>query len=270
MQLTGELYQQGALVVAGFVLAMLFYYVVLRPPLERRLEKKLRERKDEFIGLSSHYLLTPITIIQTAVARLQEADTTLDTTQRMKLYEAIAMGQQRLWIIAEQLVLVNQIDFNELRLRLEVANVSETVSDAIASVDIFARHKNLKLHFTDYTKEINQARFDPRRLRQAIIAVLDNAIKFSLENTTVSVELKLEGKVFQINIADQGIGMPPEVLEHITERFYRGNGIYNFDYEGLGLGLHIAYAIARQHGGNMEFTSQPKQGTTVSIQFPNI
>ena len=99
-----QLEQQGVLVAVGFLLAVFLYILIGRPIQKRKTARELKDKKEQFIGLASHYLLTPITIIQTAVSRLQEADTTLDTTQRMSLYEAIGLGQQRLWIIAEQLV----------------------------------------------------------------------------------------------------------------------------------------------------------------------
>lgn len=263
-------YQQGALVGAGFILAVLLYLALLRPVLLRRLEHKVQARKDQFVALASHYLLTPITIIQTATAQLKDNDATLTAEDRRKLYEAITVGQQRLWIIAEQLVLVNQVDHNELRLRMEVGDLSNTVSSAVTAVDVFARHKNINLRYQDLTQNLSQARFDSRRMRQALIALLDNAIKFSVEDTQILVQLSHNGGYFTITVTDQGLGMAPEVLERITQKFFRGSEIYNFNYEGLGLGLYLAYAIVRQHQGQMYFDSRPKKGTTVTIQFPNL
>lgn len=270
MQEGAVLYQQAGLVLAGVILAILVYYAVLKPRIYKRVERAVRDRKDQFTGLASHYLLTPITIIQTAVSRLQEADTTLNVDQRKMLYEAIILGQQRLWIIAEQLVLINQIDFNELTLQIAAADIIDTVSGAIAAVDIFARHKKVTIQMEDNTQEIRQARFDPRRMKQAVIAVLDNAIKFSMEGSVVKVRVGLVEGLFLIEVEDTGVGIPPETLAHLGEKFYRGSGIYNFDYEGLGLGLHIANAILREHQGDVRFQSKPKNGTLVTIEFPNI
>lgn len=263
-----QLEQQGVLVAAGFFLAVLLYFLVVRPIARHQEEKQVRQKKEQFIGLASHYLLTPITIIQTALSRLQEADTTLNTTQRMSLYEAIGLGQQRLWIIAEQLVLVSQIDTNDLKMKFDVGNFSDVVGNAISSVDIFARHKRVKITFSDNTKEVKEAKFDMRRIRQAIIALLDNAVKFSMEDTTIDVSLSVENGRFVLSISDQGIGMPQQVLNHLGERFYRGSDIYSFDYEGIGMGLNIAHAIIRLHEGNLAFTSREGRGTVATAQFP--
>jgi len=254
--------------VLGLLIASLFYFIFMRPLILGNFQKRLRDSKDQFVGLASHYLLTPITIIQTATSRLQEADTTLSLEERQRLYQAIILGQQRLWIIAEQLVLINEIDNNNLQLREDVHDVGDLVSNAVAAMDVFVRQKGLQIVFEDTTKDIKQARVDMRRMKQAIIALLDNAIKFSMEGNTIKVKLSSADGIFNIEIADQGIGMPAETLQHLSEKFYRGSSIYSFDYEGLGLGLHIAYAILRMHQGNITFQSQPKQGTVATVEFP--
>jgi signal transduction histidine kinase len=270
MQWGAELYTQGGLVIGGFILAMLFYYLVLRKQIVKKMDAKVRERKDQFTGLASHYLLTPITIIQTAIAQLQEDHSSLTPERRTRLYDAIAMGEQRLWIIAEQLVLINQIDFNEMKLQMQVSDVPDTITAAIAAVDVFARVKKMTIRFDDTSKEVRQARCDARRLKQALIAILDNAIKFSMENTVVAVRLGYVDDHFVIEVEDQGIGMDSAVIQHLGEKFYRANDIYNFDYEGLGLGLHIADAIVRSHDGEIRFDSKQQRGTLVTITLPNL
>lgn len=270
MDLGNPLIQQALLIVVGFLVAILTFYGAVLPVVKRHFDHDLRASKDQFVGLASHYLLTPITIIQTAVNRLQEADSTMTMEDRHRLYNAIEMGQQRLWIIAEQLVLINEIDQNNLTLKLEAGDIFETVSGAIAAMDVFARNKGIHVRLQDGTNDIHQCRFDARRMKQALIALLDNAIKFSMENTAITVSLTLEKDLFVVTVEDEGIGMPEEVVTHLTEKFYRGSSIYSFDYEGLGLGLHIAYAISRLHQGVIEFQSRQKQGTIAYLKFPNL
>jgi signal transduction histidine kinase len=89
-----------------------------------------------------------------------------------------------------------------------------------------------------------------------------------MEGGQVRVQISLEDGMFVLRVKDQGIGMPEEVLQHTGERFYRGSSIYEFDYEGLGLGLHISQAIIRLHQGSVQFNSEPKLGTIATLQFP--
>jgi len=255
--------------VSGILLAWLLYSALIMPLQQKRLEKELKKHKDQFISLASHYLLNPITIIQTAVSRLQEPDK-LEEPERQKLYDAILRGEQRLWITTEQIMVVNEIDRNELRLNVDVYNISDVVSSAITVVDPFARHRGIKIILQDSTREIQEARFDVRRMKQAVIAILDNAIKFSPEGCTITISLGLEGGVFTIEVTDPGVGMPAGTLKNVGQKFFRGNEIYNFDYEGFGLGLYIAKAIIAFHQGMIVFESKPTLGTKVKIEFPSL
>jgi len=225
-------------------------------------------RQDQFIMLASHYLLTPLSIIQTALASLQEGDNALNTEQRHRLYDAIQAGQKRLWIVAEEMVLANEIEHSTLEPQFAPADVSDVVSAAIADVDVFARAKSMSILFHDYSGQFHEARLDARRMRQAIIAVLDNAIKFSDIGDKIEVELAVENGSYVLTIKDAGVGMDKATMDRIGERFFRGSSLYNFNYEGMGLGLHIAYAIMRAHGGTMSISSEQKTGTVVTARFP--
>ena len=255
--------------VIGVLISVLVYMSFLKKVLVKHLGSQLEERKDQFIALASHYLLNPITVIQTALARLQENDTELSHDQRSQLYEAILRGQQRLWIVAQQVVLVGEIDQEDLQLRASIGDLPDLITDAMKTMDPFAREKKLKLSFINNSRDLNQFRFDPRRMKQAFIALLDNAIKFSNEGGQVTVMLSMaSGAVLNVTIEDQGIGMPAGIVDHLTERFYRGTELYNFDYEGLGLGLHIAKAIFAAHQGTLAFESKEKKGTIAIVSLP--
>jgi two-component system sensor histidine kinase VicK len=255
------------LIGLGFLLAVLLYFFIVRPRQQHIRDEALDRSRDQFIGLASHYLITPITIIQTALAQLQEGDLRITPVERQRLYEIIRKGQQRLWIIAEQFVLISELEQGELRLKSDVNSIEEVVLNAVSSVDVFAREKKLTLLIENALGTVREERFDKRRVRQALIAMLDNAVKFSLEGGKVVVRMETTEDELIVTVYDEGIGMPEDVLRHVTEKFYRGSGIYNFNYEGLGLGLHIAYAIARLHGGVVEFESRQQHGTVARLRL---
>ncbi len=261
---------QAILVAAGFLLGVLFFVLIVNRGLHKRNQKILNDSKGQFVGLASHYLLTPITIIQTAVSRLQEADANLPHEERVKLYEAIQLGEQRLWIVAEQLVLASELDSNTLKLKTTVTEINDLVTGAIAAMDVFARKKGIAIRFQTSAVDELQTRIDARRMKQAIIAVLDNAIKFSNENGQIQVDLRYEQGLYSVQVTDQGIGMSGEVIAALGEKFYRGSGLYNFDYEGIGLGLYSANAIVHMHSGSITFSSEAGRGTVATIQFPNL
>ncbi len=254
---------------AGLALGLLFAYLVIRPIIVHRARRQMQKTKDEFIGLSSHYLLTPISIIQGALAKLQEQESTLKVEDRQKLYGNIEKGQQRLWILAEQFVLVSQIEQGALKLKLEAGSVSDAVQGALATMDIFAREKGVHLEFKDSTKTLQQARFDHRRFKQALLAIVDNAIKFSPQGATVKVTVIQEPHSFAIEVNDVGPGMSSDAVRTATQAFARGTSSYTFDHEGIGLGLYTANSIIREHGGELRFDTQNKGGTTITLRFPS-
>ncbi|HSI21328.1 MAG TPA: HAMP domain-containing sensor histidine kinase [Verrucomicrobiae bacterium] len=269
MQFGGVTQEMMIVSAAAFVAGILVSYLIIRRPLKHRYQLELRQSKDQFISLASHYLLTPISIIQGALAPLQENDSALTVEERQKHYLNIQKGERRLWILAEQLLLVSQIEEGMLKIKLEASNIADAAESAIAAVDVFAREKKLQLVFENATQALQQGRFDVRRVKQAIVAVLDNAVKFSPENGIIRVVLRQDDSVFVIQVIDQGAGMSTEALRTATQTFARGTSSYTYDHEGIGLGLYTANAIVREHGGELLFDSKPKQGTTVTLKFPN-
>lgn len=258
----------GAL--AGFLACLLLFLVIIFPLAQRKRSKELLELKDQFVGLASHYLLTPLSIIQFALTRLLETDGNIDMQQRLKLYDSILLGEQRLQMAVEQISMVGEIDQGTFVLRPNITDVPQMVSAAIQMVDVIARHKGVQMHYTDENYQgVREVRIDARRMKQAIMAVIDNAIKFSVENAEIFIRLSLKDDIVTLEVEDHGIGMPEKVVDHASDKFYRGSDLYNYDYEGLGLGLHIAQSIVRLHGGNISFSSRQKQGTIASIQFPS-
>jgi signal transduction histidine kinase len=267
MLLEGQLVL-ALVLVPVFIVGLVIGYVSAVRVYKRRSQERLKKSKDQFVSLASHYLLTPISIIQGALSRLQEADSALSVEDRLKLYETINKGQQRLWILAEELILANQIEGNMLVLKRETNNIADVVEDSVAAVDIFAREKQIRLVIDNQTIAIQQARFDYRRVKQAVIAILDNAIKFSPEGSAVRSTIRLDGQYVFITIEDQGMGMSRAIIDSLATSFTRGTSSYTYDHEGIGLGVYIANAIAREHDGVLQYTSQPTKGTVAVFQFP--
>ena len=256
-------------VIGSFLLGLMLGCVILSKVVRRRETARLVALQDRFVSLGSHYLLTPVSTIQAAIGRLQEAES-MGLEDRRRMYEAILQGESRLWIIAQQLILMNQLGTDRFQLDFNTLDLSELVLDAIATLEPLSRQARVKVGFEDTTLGNSQVRADRRRLKQAVIAVIDNAIKFSPEGASVKVALGTAPKLCQLVVADAGAGMPAEVLAHVTQKFYRGSDLYRFDYEGMGIGMYIANRIVSLHQGMIHVQSAPKRGTRVTIEFPKL
>jgi signal transduction histidine kinase len=257
----------------GFGVGLLTSLIIALPLARKQIAAKsfaeLKGLKDQFIALCSHYLLSPITIIQTAISQLQEESFGTTPEQRRRLYENIFRGQQRLWLLAEQFLMVEQLESGELKLQISVSNLTDVVTQAVVTTDPFAREKQIVFRITDDEQhEVREGRFDARRLKLAIVAVLENAVKFSPAGSEIGIFVLSQNGMFTIEVSDAGPGMSKEVLSHLGEGFYRGSSVYNFDYEGMGLGTYITNSILQLHGGTVSYESRPGKGAVVRLQMP--
>src|SRR4029078_10466453 len=109
---------------------------------------------------------------------------------------------------------------------------------------------------------------DPARLRQLFLVLLDNAVRYSNAKGEVKIGIASEGDEIRVSVSDPGIGIAPEELDGIFERFRRGGNAADHNEEGLGLGLPVAKAIVEAHKGKIEMNSRLGEGTTVTLALP--
>jgi len=111
-------------------------------------------------------------------------------------------------------------------------------------------------------------RGDPARLRQLLLVLLDNAVRYSKSKGAIEVEVGRSNGRVTVQVSDSGVGIPPEEVEGIFERFRRGGNAPEMNEEGLGLGLPLAKAIVEAHKGRIEMKSKVGEGTTVLVTLP--
>ena len=236
--------------------------------IEAKAKKQLSGKQEAFIAIASHYLLTPISIIQSAVTRLAEKPN-LELPKRQELYDTVISGEKRLYIIAEQMLLAVKLINGELNLSPKISRLHESVIEAMRETESIAKQKGVIFKTDIQQTPPIEISIDPKQIKTAIVALLDNAIKFSNEKGVVEIITKQDGDKAIITIKDGGIGMTDEQKERATEKFYRGTPPYVYDYEGMGLGLHVAYVIMAAHRGDIEIKSSgPKMGSEVSLILP--
>ena len=128
-----------------------------------------------------------------------------------------------------------------------------------------AERENIRLYYVE-TEDIPPLMGDKDRIRQVFINIMDNAVKYASEGASIRVEAARVGGTVQIVISDTGIGISEEDLQHIKEKFYRGNK--NGSIPGSGIGLALADEVVRLHGGRLEIDSTLGKGTAVTITLP--
>lgn len=229
----------------------------------RRLDASFQQIR-EFTLHASHELKTPLTVMR-GEAETALRDENLPAPQRERLLSQLD-ELQRLTKIVDGLTLLTKADAGQVRLEKEKVCLDELVRDCFEDAKILAEPQRITV--TLEKCEVVHVIADRHRLRQLLLNLTDNAIKYNQPNGTVTISLERHGDQAEIKIANTGAGLPPEHLAHVFERFFRSDQSHNNAVDGCGLGLSIAQWITHAHGGSIRLTSAPGQLTIVQVSLP--
>jgi signal transduction histidine kinase len=225
------------------------------------------QRIREFTLHASHELKTPLTILRSEM-ETQLGNGAPSAAQRESLMSQLD-EVQRLTRIVDGLALLTKADAGQVRLNPEPVRLDELVRDACADAQILAKPYSVKVGLG--ACDAITVRGDRHRLRQLLLNLTDNAVKYNVPGGVVDVELRsLGGALAELTVANTGKGIPPEQLSRVFDRFWRGDASHNSEVDGCGLGLSICQWIVNAHGGSIKMTSLPSEFTKVAVTFPII
>jgi PAS domain S-box-containing protein len=224
--------------------------------------------RDEFLSIASHELRTPLTPLQIVLQRLlsERSKEPLETisTDRLRLLLARSERQvQRLTALVDNLLDVSRVSSGTLRLQREECDLAEVVNEVVGRFGEECARAECQVTIEAPPRLIGQ--WDPLRIEQVITNLLANAIKYGAGKPILIHVEGGEGSA-QIVVKDHGIGIEPEKVSRIFERFERA--VSSRSYGGLGLGLYIARQIVDAHGGRISVNSRPGEGSTFTIDLP--
>ena len=227
-------------------------------------EQKLKEQqKDEFIGIASHEMKTPLT---TAKAYLQLLEMSVEGDQTSELYAKKASDAVgRLHDLITELLDASKIENGRLNYNISTFDFSEMIKNTIEDIGhSFPKHQIIKSGLITRTVE-----GDENRLQQVIINLLTNAIKYAPKSFEVLVNVSENEHQLTVSVTDKGIGMSKHHLNKVFDRYYRieENAI---QFQGLGIGLYISYDIIVRHGGKMWVESKLGEGSTFYFTLPYV
>lgn len=254
--------------ISCFLFGFLISLIVLRGWARKISKAKLDKEKTAFIAVASHYLLTPLSIIEGTISHIQEKESILTLQEREEQHQILKESADRLLLIAEQMLLLTRVENGELKVNSTVQSLYTIVHEVVIKEDKNAKRRNIYIRFIADPNNRFEGRFDHDSLRAAIRAVVENAVKFSHDDSQVMVLLAEKDKNYILEVRDQGIGMTAEQLMMAKEKFYRGTPPYQFDYEGIGLGLYAADIVMKAHQGKLIIQSSGEDlGTIVQLVF---
>jgi len=259
----------GAAAIAAVVLVAVGGWLLARKS-TRPVEEAVAHMR-RFMADAAHEFRTPL-----AVARAR-AEVALQRPRVPQEYEDVLRGIERettrLGRLVEDLLILARADAGERPIERQRVFLDDIALDAAEAARAIADRKCVRLEVSDFEEAPVHA--DPGLLRQLVMILLDNAIKFTPPSRLVRVQVISGPTRVGLTVADEGTGIQREHLPHVFERFYRGDpsrtrvdAAVNDLSGGAGLGLSIAQWIVDEHGGTIAIESEPGTGTRVSVQFP--
>ncbi len=229
--------------------------------------KRLEAVRRDFVANVSHELKTPVTSIKGFAETLE--DGALDDPAAARRFVRIIAGQaDRLNSIIEDLLALSTLEQSgdSPLLQLEEADLCDVVAVALEVCGPKAEAKSIALREDCAGRLL--ARVSPPLLEQAVVNLIDNAVKYSAEGSTVVVRLEERGDEVVVSVTDEGQGVAREHLPRLFERFYRVDKARSRDLGGTGLGLAIVKHVAQIHGGRVSVDSEVGRGSTFRIHLP--
>ncbi|MEO6741866.1 MAG: ATP-binding protein [Chthoniobacteraceae bacterium] len=222
------------------------------------------QHTSRFTADASHELRTPLTVIHCeleAILRDRPLDVDLREALGSLLDEVV-----RLVRIVEGLFALSKLDTGEARserVRFDLAKLAETTAEQMC---LLAEEKHIKL--VCETREQTEVEGDHSRLKQVIVNLLDNAIKYTPEAGRISLTVREDNGCALLEVADNGPGVSEAALPHLFKRFYRADEAHSREVEGAGLGLSIVHSICTAHGGSVSIRNVAPTGCQVTVQLP--
>jgi len=184
-----------------------------------------------------------------------------------EIIKKILQSTERIIKLVNTILNISKIEAGEMEMNFERVDLREIPREAIEELKIKAKEKNLSLEF-DEPKERIENLVDKEKIREVVLNLLDNAIKYTPDGGTIEISTFYDEKGVTLTVKDNGIGIPKEDLPRIFERFYRVDKARSRELGGTGLGLSIVKQIVELHKGNVKIDSELGKGTTVTVQVP--
>ena len=228
-------------------------------------EHALEKTRSDFVATASHELRTPLAAVYGAVRTLRRDDVELTDADRAQFLEMIESEATRLAKIVDQILLAGQLDADAVEFELVECDLEEVAAGVIDSA---ALHLPESISLDLSVDGAAPIRCDENKLRQVLVNLVDNAVKYSPEGGRVELRVRSENGSCLIEVADEGLGIPADERERIFEKFYRLDPQQTQGVGGSGLGLYICRELVERMNGRLRVESEPGKGSRFTVELP--
>lgn len=233
----------------------------------RRL-KEIDQMKTEFISVASHQMRTPLSGVKWVMRMILDGDLgELNQQQKEMLLKGYETNERMISLIND-LLNVSRIEEGRFQYRFVHASLEEVVDHICDELQPTTKKKNVKLAFMKPEHTLPKANIDPDKIRLAVQNLVDNAIKYTPPDGTVTVRVTEDQNQLIFSVRDSGVGIPVDQQGRIFSKFFRADNVIRMQTDGSGLGLFIAKNIVENHRGTIWFESQEGRGTTFYFSLP--
>jgi signal transduction histidine kinase len=229
-------------------------------------QMELSNVKSHFVSNITHELKTPLAAIRLYTETLQHGRVK-DAEQEHKFLGIIAKESVRLTHLINNILDFSRIEMDRKRYTFEPTAVGDVVKDVLESYSYQLNDKGFTVR-TEFDGELPRVRADRDALGQAVLNLIDNAMKYSPDHKEIDVAVRRDGAGVAIAVTDQGIGIPASELKKVFDAFYRVEKGLEHDVKGSGLGLAVVKHVVESHGGRVDVQSRRGAGSTFTIRLP--
>jgi PAS domain S-box-containing protein len=231
----------------------------------RQEAEQANEIKTKFLAMVSHELRTPLTSIIGFTTTLLAEDVAWEPDEQHDFIETIQQEANRLQELIDHLLDLSRLEAGMLPISLESHSLNEIMEDAAPQFQILTRRRTLTIYLPANLPLVN---VDATRIAQVLVNLVRNASTYAPEGTEINISASVRGCFVQINVNDQGPGIPPAEHKRVFEAFRRGVNVENSSAQGAGLGLAICKGLVEAHGGRIWIKKKNTPGTTISFTIP--
>jgi len=223
--------------------------------------------KDEFLSMASHQLRTPLTSVKGYISMVLEGDAgKISDMQKHLLNEAFTSSERMVHLIHDFLN-VSRLQTGKFMLEQHPFDLGRLVKEEVDSLRRTAESRSMKLKFVNKIGELT-LNIDENKIRQVVMNFIDNALYYSYENTTITIELEQNEDNVELRVIDTGIGVPKSEQAQLFSKFYRASNARKQRPDGTGVGLFLAKKVITSHGGDVLFESVEGKGSTFGFTLP--
>lgn len=226
---------------------------------------KSNAMKSQFVGMVAHELRTPLTLIKGFASSMVAEDVVWALDDQHKFLHIIDEEADRLNELIDQLLDLTQIQSGKLHIHTLFYSLAEVFAHARSEMESLAQKHHLTVILP---KDLPIIMADPQRLAQVLLNLVGNAAKYSPPDTSITITARMKGAVIQVDVADEGAGIPLEQRKMVFEAYRQVNDVIWRSIKGSGLGLAICKGLIEAHGGSIWVGAQDTPGTVISFTLP--